>query len=87
VTGRESHTGSSDHAPGARGPNKCNGVTMAAPVEPPLKTTLKTPAGKMSAANFTRSTVINGVISDGLSTIVLPAASAAPIFQMASSRG
>ena len=33
MTGRESHTGSSDHAPGARGPNKCNGGVTG--VEPP----------------------------------------------------
>ena len=40
-------------------------------------------AGKISAANSASFSVVSGVVSAGLRTIVLPAASAGPIFQTA----
>jgi hypothetical protein len=46
-------------------------------------TTLKVPAGKQSAANSASSSVVSGVVSLGLRTTVLPAASAGAIFQIA----
>jgi hypothetical protein len=45
--------------------------------------TLKTPGGKNSDAISASSSVEAGVVSDGLSTTVLPAASAGPIFHTA----
>ena len=57
--------------------------TMAAPVERSPHTTFSTPGGSTSAASSPSRTVDAGVVSDGLSTIVLPAASAGPIFQTA----
>jgi hypothetical protein len=45
--------------------------------------TLSTPLGRNSAASSASLTVVTGVVSAGLSTIVHPAASAGPIFQTA----
>ena len=45
--------------------------------------TLRTPGGKISAATSASITVVTGVVSDGLRTTVLPAASAGAIFQTA----
>ena len=45
--------------------------------------TLSTPVGSTSAASSASLTVEIGVVSAGLRTIVLPAASAGPIFQAA----
>ena len=45
--------------------------------------TLSTPGGRISAAYSASFTVVIGVVSAGFSTIVLPVASAGPIFQMA----
>jgi hypothetical protein len=50
-------------------------------------TTLNTPAGRISPAISASRTVERGVVSLGLSTIVLPAASAGAIFQMAIANG
>ena len=47
------------------------------------QTTLSTPGGRNSAAISASSSVDTGVVSDGLSTTVLPAASAGAIFQTA----
>ena len=47
------------------------------------QTTLNTPGGKNSCAISASIVVVAGVVSDGLSTTVLPAASAGPIFQIA----
>ena len=49
--------------------------------------TLRTPAGRISAASSASRSVVTGVVSAGLSTIVLPVASAGPIFQIAISSG
>ena len=57
--------------------------TSARPVSRSPQMTLKTPGGKNSAAISASSSVETGVVSDGLSTTVLPAASAGPIFQTA----
>ena len=57
--------------------------TSAAPVLRSPRTTLSTPAGKQSAAICAIRTVLAGVVSDGFSTTVLPAASAGPIFHAA----
>ena len=46
-------------------------------------TTLSTPLGKMSAANSASASAVRGVADAGLSTTVLPAASAGPSFQIA----
>ncbi len=46
-------------------------------------TTLKAPFGKNGAAISASSKVLSGVVSLGLSTTVLPAASAGAIFQTA----
>ena len=62
-------------------------VTSAAPVSLPPATTLSTPLGRNSAASSPSSSVVSGVLGAGLSTIVLPAASAGPIFQIAISSG
>ena len=45
--------------------------------------TLNTPGGRNSAAISARSTVVAGVVSDGFSTTVLPAAMAGANFQTA----
>ena len=45
--------------------------------------TLSTPGGRISAAYSASFTVVIGVVSAGFRTIVLPVASAGPIFQMA----
>ena len=45
--------------------------------------TLKTPFGSTSAASWASLMVLIGVVSAGFSTIVQPAASAGPIFQIA----
>ena len=61
--------------------------TIRAPVSPVPRTTLSTPAGKISPARRARTRVDSGVVSEGLSTTVLPAARAGPIFQMAIRNG
>ena len=59
-------------------------VTSAAPAGSPWPViTLKTPLGNRSAANSASLIVLTGVVSAGLSTTVLPVASAGPIFQIA----
>jgi hypothetical protein len=45
--------------------------------------TLKTPAGRISAASSANRSAVNGVCSEGLSTWTLPAASAGASFQTA----
>ncbi len=45
--------------------------------------TLSTPLGRNSAASSASLSVVTGVVGAGLRTIVLPAASAGPIFQTA----
>ncbi len=57
--------------------------TSAAPVSRSPVTTLSTPGGRNSAASSPSISVDTGVVSDGLITMVLPAASAGPIFQIA----
>ena len=58
--------------------------TSASPaVSPWPVTTLSTPVGRMSAVISARRSALSGVSSDGLSTTVLPAASAGPSFQVA----
>ena len=57
--------------------------TSAWPVSPRPPMTLSTPLGRNSAAISPSLSVVSGVVSAGLRTIVLPAASAGPIFQMA----
>ena len=49
--------------------------------------TLKTPAGRCSAMISAMSNVVTGVVSEGLSTTVLPAAIAGAHFQTAISIG
>ena len=59
-------------------------LISACPVGSPRPvTTLKTPLGSSSAVSSANLTVVIGVVSAGLSTTVLPAASAGAIFQMA----
>ena len=58
-------------------------ATTSAPVSRSPVTTLKTPAGSTSPRISASLSVEAGVVSDGLSTIVLPAASAGAIFQTA----
>ena len=58
-------------------------LTSAAPVSRSPQTTLNTPSGRNSAITSAIQTVLAGVVSDGLSTIVLPAASAGAHFQTA----
>jgi hypothetical protein len=43
----------------------------------------RTPGGRISLASSNSRIVDSGVVSAGLSTIVLPVASAGPIFQIA----
>ncbi len=50
---------------------------------PRPQTTLNTPLGRMSATMRASSRLLRGVCSLGLSTTVLPAASAGAIFQAA----
>ena len=58
-------------------------LTSAAPVSRSPQTTLNTPSGRNSAITSAIQTVLAGVVSDGLSTIVFPAASAGAHFQTA----
>ncbi len=59
-------------------------VTREAPAcSPSPVTTLKTPGGRMSVASSASFSAVRGVSSEGLSTTVLPAARAGPIFQPA----
>ena len=60
---------------------------MSAPVEPSPSSTLTTPAGKIPSMSRARTRVDPGVVSEGLRTTVLPAASAGPSFQIAISSG
>ena len=57
--------------------------TRARPLSRSPQTTLKTPGGRNSAAISARSRVDAGVVSDGLSTVVLPAAIAGANFHTA----
>lgn len=57
--------------------------TSAAPVSRSPVTTLKTPGGRCFAASSASITVVTGVVSLGLSTTVLPAATAGTNFQIA----
>ena len=57
--------------------------TRARPVSRSPATTLKTPGGRNSAMISAISSVETGVVSEGLSTTVLPAAMAGPHFQTA----
>ena len=58
-------------------------ATRRRPVSRSPQTTLNTPGGRNSAAISASSRVETGVVSDGLSTTVLPAASAGAIFHTA----
>ncbi len=58
-------------------------ATNARPLSRSPHTTLKTPAGRNSAARVASIVVVSGVLSAGFNTTVLPAASAGPIFQIA----
>lgn len=57
--------------------------TTISPVFALPSTTLKVPSGRNSEAISANSRVDSGVVSEGLSTMVLPAARAGPTFQMA----
>jgi hypothetical protein len=57
--------------------------TSVAPVSRSPQTRLATPLGKISCIFFTIHTAEAGVVSDGFSTTVLPAASAGANFQTA----
>jgi len=57
--------------------------TSIAPVSFSPQTTLKTPAGRISAMSFAITSVDTGVVSDGLSTRQLPAAMAGAHFHTA----
>ena len=57
--------------------------TSARPVSRSPQMTFSTPGGRNSAAISASSSVDTGVVSDGLSTTVLPAASAGANFQTA----
>ena len=58
--------------------------TSAEPaVAPRPQTTLSTPGGRMSWLSSARRSAVSGVSSEGLRTIVLPAAMAGPIFHVA----
>ncbi len=62
--------------------------TNAAPVSGPPVTIFSTPGGRpASSANSPKRSAVSGVCSAGLSTTVLPQASAGPSFQLASSSG
>ena len=58
-------------------------LTSARPVAALPQMTLNTPGGRNSAAISASSRVVTGVVSDGLSTTLLPAASAGANFQTA----
>ena len=58
-------------------------ATRARPVSRSPAITLNTPGGRNSPATSASSSVLAGVVSDGLSTIALPAARAGAIFQIA----
>jgi len=58
-------------------------ATSARPVSRSPVTTLNTPGGRNSCMIRAISTVLTGVVSDGLSTTVLPAARAGANFQIA----
>ena len=58
-------------------------ATSARPVSRSPQITLNTPGGRNSLISSAISSVEAGVVSDGLSTIVLPAASAGAHFQTA----
>ena len=59
-------------------------ATMAAPTDSPRPlSTLTTPLGKISLISCASFNVVSGVISDGFSTTVLPAAKVGPSFQAA----
>ena len=58
-------------------------TTSARPVSRSPQTTLKTPGGRCSAMISAMSSAVTGVVSDGLSTMVLPAASAGANFHTA----
>ena len=57
--------------------------TSAAPVSRSPTTTLNTPGGRNSAITSAIHTVLAGVVSEGLRTIVLPAARAGAHFHVA----
>src|SRR5262245_44284992 len=57
--------------------------TTARPVFRSPQTTLNTPGGRNSAAISAISSVLTGVVSEGLSTTVLPAANAGANFHTA----
>ena len=61
--------------------------TIADPVGASPRTMFRTPSGRIPPAIRASSIVVYGVISDGLRTMLLPAASAGPIFHIASSSG
>ena len=62
--------------------------TSAAPVAPAPGSTLTTPGGRSACWQISASTsAVSGVVSAGLSTTVLPAASAGASFQAAMSSG
>ena len=58
-------------------------LTSARPVSRSPQMTFSTPAGKISPATSASISVVTGVVSDGLSTTVFPAARAGAIFQTA----
>src|SRR3954452_2827862 len=58
-------------------------LTSAAPVARSPQTTLNTPGGRNSAIISAIQSVLAGVVSDGLSTMALPAASAGAHFHTA----
>ncbi len=58
-------------------------TTSARPVSRSPQTTLKTPGGRCSAMISAMSSAVTGVVSDGLSTMVFPAASAGANFHTA----
>ena len=58
-------------------------ATSARPVAALPQTTFSTPGGRNSAAISASSSEVTGVVSDGLSTTVLPAASAGANFHTA----
>ena len=58
-------------------------ATSMRPVSRSPQMTLQTPGGRNSAISSAMSTVVTGVVSDGLSTTVLPAAMAGAHFQTA----
>ncbi len=57
--------------------------TRARPVSRSPQTTLSTPGGRNSAAISASSRVLTGVVSEGLSTTALPAATAGANFHTA----